>query len=203
MLSALEQSMTEQEMVDIHSVDSTIRVHLIYARKDNFTGEVLYTDLHHAFLHPKAAKALALAQKFLKEKHPTWSLIVFDACRPRRIQQKMWDKVKGTDEQNYVSNPAHGGGLHNYGMAVDISIVNAHGDTLSMGTRVDHMSYLSHINEESELVETGILSPQAHQHRQLLRRIMKKAGFHPLPSEWWHFNLIYRPEARKNYHYIK
>lgn len=37
------------------------------------------------------------------------------------IQQKMWNVVKGTKNDIYVSNPAHGGGMHNYGMAVDIT----------------------------------------------------------------------------------
>ena len=41
--------------VDVRSMDSTIRVSLMYARADNFTGRVLYTDLHEAYLHPKAA----------------------------------------------------------------------------------------------------------------------------------------------------
>lgn len=49
--------------VDVRSMDSTIRVSLMYARADNFTGRVLYTDLHEAYLHPKAARALAKAQK--------------------------------------------------------------------------------------------------------------------------------------------
>lgn len=202
-VSSVESSMQRQGMVDIHSVDSTIRVSLMYGRADNFTGEVLYTDLHHAYLHPKAAKALAEAQKFLKQERPDLSLIVFDACRPMRIQQKMWDKVKGTAVEFYVSNPARGGGLHNYGMAVDISICNAKGDTLTMGTKVDHMSSLSHIDGESELVQRKKLSASARQNRILLRKVMREAGFKPLRTEWWHFNLIYRAEAKKYYKFVK
>ena len=81
--------------VDVRSMDSTIRVSLMYARADNFTGRVLYTDLHEAYLHPKAARALAKAQKILKTSHPELSLKVYDAARPMHIQQKMWNVVAG------------------------------------------------------------------------------------------------------------
>lgn len=57
------QAMERAGFVDVRSMDSTIRVSLMYARADNFTGRVLYTDLHEAYLHPKAARALAKAQK--------------------------------------------------------------------------------------------------------------------------------------------
>ena len=48
-------SIEQQGMVDIHSLDKTIRVSLMYSRSNNFTGEVLYTDLTKAYLHPLAA----------------------------------------------------------------------------------------------------------------------------------------------------
>ena len=113
--SKTAQSMEAQGLVDITSLDSTIRVSLMYSRADNFTGKVLYSDLREAYLHPKAAKALAQAQKLLKDKRPDLSLIVYDAARPMTIQQKMWNVVAGTSKNIYVSNPKNGGGLHNYG----------------------------------------------------------------------------------------
>ena len=115
------------------------------------------------------------------------------------VQQKMWNKVKGTPQQNYVSNPANGGGLHNYGLAVDISIIDSNGDTLPMGTTVDALTPLSHIDKEQELVRKGKISSEAAHNRALLRTIMKKAGFRPLRSEWWHFNYTTRANARANY----
>lgn len=202
-LTPLERSMEAQGMVDVQSVDPTIRVSLMYGRADNFTGRVLYEDLHHAYLHPKAARALRLAQKYLKAERPELSLIVFDACRPMSVQQKMWDVVAGTSKDIYVSNPAHGGGLHNYGMAVDISICNAKGDTLTMGTKIDYMGARAHIDKETELMRAGRLTRRAVSHRQLLRRVMRKAGFRALRTEWWHFNYISRATAKKYYKYIK
>lgn len=79
--------------------------------------------------------ALKKAQAYLKQLRPDLSLKVYDAARPMHIQQKMWDKVKHTEKDIYVSNPAHGGGMHNYGMAVDITLCTLKGDTLDMGTK--------------------------------------------------------------------
>ena len=196
-------AMERQGMVNVQKMDSTIRVSLMYARPDNFTGDVLYTDLRDAYLHPKAAEALIKAQRRLKEIRPDLSIIIFDAARPMSIQQKMWDKVKGTSKYFYVSNPANGGGMHNYGLAVDISLCTVSGDTIPMGTRVDHMSSLSHITDEASLVAKGLISSEARANRELLREVMTYAGFKPLNTEWWHFNLVSRAVARKYYKVIK
>ncbi|MBR1889560.1 MAG: M15 family metallopeptidase [Alloprevotella sp.] len=202
--SPTELSMERQGLVDIQKVDSSIRVSLMYGRADNFTGQVLYTDLHTAYLHPEAAQALRKAQSLLQRLRPDLSLIVFDAARPMSVQQKMYNVVAGTPKNIYVSNPRNGGGLHNYGLAVDISICQkATGDTLQMGTLVDHMSPLSHTDKEATLRQQGKLSSKAIENRQLLRRVMREAGFRQLPSEWWHYNLRSRAEARQRYRLIK
>ena len=200
---ATAQQMERQGMVDVQTEDSTIQVSLMYARADNFTGTVLYDDLSQAYLHPKAAAALAKAQRRLKELRPELSLIVFDAARPMNIQRKMYDKVKGTSKYFYVSNPANGGGLHNYGMAVDLSICTAEGDTITMGALVDNMNDLSHIDNEEVLVKQGRLTSEALANRRLLREVMKYAGFTPLRTEWWHFNLISRATAKRYYKVIE
>ena len=168
-------------LVDIQSIDSTIVVDLMYSKADNFVGEKMYS----------------------REINPSLRLIIYDAARPMSVQQKMWNKVKGTRQQNYVSNPANGGGLHNYGLAVDVSIVDAKGDTLPMGTRVDALTSLSHIDRESELVRRGKISTEARRNRELLRMVMQKAGFRSLRSEWWHFNYTTRADAKANYRVVK
>ena len=119
--------------------DTSIAIDLMYARADNFVGRVLYADLREAYLHPVAMECLLKAQRLLREKHPEYRLIVYDAARPMSVQQQMWDVVKGSSKSRYVSNPAHGGGLHNYGLAVDISIADSLGRPLPMGTAVDHL----------------------------------------------------------------
>ncbi|MGN1255593.1 MAG: M15 family metallopeptidase [Bacteroidaceae bacterium] len=202
--SATAQSLEKQGMVDVSALDSTIHVSLMYARSDNFTGKVLYEDLREALLHPRAAKALCVAQRLLRQKRPELSLKIYDATRPMSVQAKMWQAVVGTAQQNYVSNPRNGGGLHNYGMAVDVTLCDAQtGDTLDMGTKVDFMGVESHIDRESDLVKQHVISQEAADNRILLRSVMKQAGFMPLRTEWWHFNLITRAQARARYKPIR
>ena len=207
--SATARRMAEQGLVDVLSVDSTIQVSLMYSRADNFTGKVLYTDLREAYLHPKAATALAKAQKALRILRPDLSLKVYDATRPMSVQQKMWNTVAGTSKQNYVSNPRNGGGMHNYGMAVDISICRVGGnipnaiDTIPMGATVDFMGDLAHTDREDLLVARHRMTEEARANRQLLREVMAVGGFKVLRTEWWHFNLCSREEAKRYYKAIK
>lgn len=202
--SATAKRMAEQGLVDIQAIDSTIQVSLMYSRPDNFTGKVLYTDLREAYLHPKAAAALAKAQQALKKLRPELSLKVYDATRPMSVQQKMWNVVAGTSKDIYVSNPRNGGGMHNYGLAVDITLCQAAtGDTLDMGTQVDFLGPYAHIDDEEGLVSRHIITKEAKQNRELLRKVMREAGYKPLRTEWWHFNLVSRAEAKANYKAVR
>ena len=188
--------------VNIAEADSSIAIDLMYTRADNFTGTLLYEDLKEAYLHPDAMKSLKQAQRLLKERRPGYSLIVYDAARPLSVQQKMWNVVKGTSKYIYVSNPSRGGGLHNYGLAVDISILDDKGTPLPMGTPIDHLGKEAHITEEATLVAQGKLTEQERENRLLLRQVMKEAGFRPLSSEWWHFNRVGRQTAKERYRVI-
>ena len=198
-----EVALSQAGYVNVRELDPTLQVSLMYARADNFVGSVLYDDLRQAYLHPEAAAALVKAQKRLKQLRPELSLKIYDAARPMHIQQKMWNKVKNTSMKIYVSNPVHGGGLHNYGLAVDITLCDAKGDSLPMGTKIDHLGIAAHIDQESQLVAKGTISKRAQQNRQLLRQVMRYAGFKPLRTEWWHFNFKSRAEAKRLYKVIK
>lgn len=202
--SAAERAMERQGMVDVGAMDTTLAVRLMYARADNFTGRVLYTDLRRAYLHPEAARALVRASGELRRRAPGMRLLVCDAARPMSVQQRMWDTVKGTPLHIYVSNPARGGGLHNYGLAVDVTLCDAAtGREADMGTPVDHLGPEAHVRGEEALVAAGKLSPGALANRRLLRRAMESAGFRVLSTEWWHFNLRTRAEARARYRVLR
>lgn len=201
-LIAQDYNMKRYGMINIQTADNSIRVELMYARPDNFTGHVLYKSLKKAYLHPNAMRGLIKAQRELKRLHPGYRLIVYDAARPMSVQQEMWNVVRGTSKDIYVSNPAHGGGLHNYGLAVDISILDENGKPLPMGTKVDHLGIEAHITNERNLVQRGKITKQERENRLLLRRVMRSAGFRALHSEWWHFNWCSRQEAKRRYKII-
>lgn len=194
----LDSKMEAYGLVDLKGVVPEAVVDLMYARSDNFTGVVLYTDLTKAYLRPKAAKALRKAQDELTRRSPGYRLKVCDASRPMSVQKKMYRVVRGTSKARYVSNPANGGGLHNYGMAVDITIVDGQGRELPMGTKVDHLGREANIDREESLVKQGVITRAEQRNRQLLRDVMKAGGWRPLKSEWWHFNLCTRAYARAN-----
>ena len=214
---AAGRSMEQQGLVNIKHVVPSIKVALMYARTDNFCNRVLYHDLRDAYVLPACAEALRKAQAELKRRRPDLSLCIFDATRPMSVQQTMWDAVKDTPKYFYVSNPAHGGGMHNYGMAVDISICKSSWndatwrdgatrcliDTIPMGAKVDHMGLVSHIDKENELVSHRLISREAFANRRLLREVMSAAGFMPLRTEWWHFNLCTRAWAKQNLRVVR
>ncbi len=200
--SRTAQSLDSLGLVDIADLDKTILIELVYATPDNFTGQVLYADLKEAYLHPDAAKAVIRAQQLLEQKRPGYRLVIYDAARPIHIQFLMWKLVKGTPQNIYVANPEKGGGMHNYGVAVDVSIVDPQGKVLDMGTPFDYFDIEAHITREKELVAEGKMSEEALQNRLLLRGVMQQAGFGTMYNEWWHFNLCNLEQAKKQYKLI-
>ena len=70
-------------LVNIAEADSSIIVDLMYTRADNFTGKVLYEDLHEAYLHPDAMKGLLLAQQELLALSGT---VVLELLEPLLLQ---------------------------------------------------------------------------------------------------------------------
>ena len=195
--SPMETRLREMGLLDVQELDATIGVHLVYATEENFMGEVLYRDLHKAFLLPEMAERVVRAQALLKAERPELSLMILDAARPLSIQRKMFHLVAGTTRNIYVSNPKHGPGLHNYGAAVDVTLVDTWGRLLDMGTEFDFFGPEAHTDNEALLVREGKISQEALENRRLLRRVMKEAGLKPLRSEWWHFNLMSREQARR------
>ncbi len=202
-LSADARRMAAQGLKNIADELPEVRISLMYTRTDNFTGKVLYDNLKEAYLHPITMEALRKADKRLRELRPDLRLMVMDATRPMSVQQKMWDAVKNTNHSFYVSNPRNGGGLHNYGLAVDLTLCRLNGDTLTMGVKIDNMTSLSHIDNEDELLRQGKISKEAYDNRRLLREVMRYAGFKALRTEWWHFNIRTRAQAKRYFKVVR
>ncbi len=208
--SAANQAKTEKEivlekmnLVDVSSLDDGIIVQLVYATPYNFLGKVLYKDLTRAYLQPEAAQKLLKAYKSLKKLRPDLTLVVYDTARPLSIQREMWDLVKNTEWDYYVADPNNGGGLHNFGLAVDLSICDSTGKSLEMGTPYDYFGYEANTDKEDELVRKGRISAKELENRLLLRKIMTEAGFKTIKSEWWHFNSCSLAEAKQKYKVIE
>lgn len=196
--SEIVQHLQKSGLVNVKSIDTGIVVNLKYASADNFTGQNLYGDFCEAYLQAEVAVMLGIAQKKLKEKHRNWNLIVYDAVRPRSVQQKMWNVVKNTYWKNYVSSPARIS-MHSYGVAVDLSIIDEHGKPIDMGTSFDDFSEKSQPRHETKFLQAKKLTQQQINNRLTLRNAMKSAGFRSIRNEWWHFEAMTREQVQTKY----
>lgn len=201
--SALEIELDSLGLVNVHEMDSTIRIDLKYSTPQNFIGIDVYGNFDQCYLQKEVAEKLVNAQKFLRQKFPYYTLIVFDAVRPLSIQQKMWDTIAlpAGEKIKYLSNPKHFS-LHNYGAAVDLSIVDDNGILLDMGTPFDFFGEKAHPVKEQELLASGELTQHQISNREILRSVMRKAGFFGIQTEWWHFNSCTREVAASKYQIV-
>lgn len=175
-----------------------IRVDLRYATPNNFVGRDLYSPHDCAWLHVEAAASLERVVAWLASRRPDLTPLVLDALRPQRVQQQLWDALEGTDLRLYLADPARGS-IHSYGMALDLTLVDADGVELDMGTGFDDMTELSHPALEEGFVLAGRLSEPQLANRRLLREAMLQAGFVGINTEWWHFDCGDRALVRATY----
>ena len=162
------------DLVDIETISPQIRLDIRYATQDNFTGQVLYPAARCLLRRP-VAERLERVQRELEEMG--LGLKVFDCYRPLSVQRQMWALVP---DERYVADPAKGS-RHNRGAAVDVTLVTAGGVELEMPTAYDDFSVRAHRDYDA-------LPAHVIANRGVLERMMVKAGFVPLPTEWWHFD---------------
>lgn len=188
-------------LIDIQSVDSTIRVDLKYASTDNFMKQQLYFTLNKLYLQKDVAERLGSVQNYLKTLHPDYSLLIYDGVRPIEVQQRMWnalDTIPVSERGKFVSNPKNHS-VHNYGAAVDLTIVDENGKPLDMGAGYDDIRKIAYPSLEAQFLANGELKSFQVENRKLLRKVMKSQGFINIPSEWWHFNAYSRNEVKRRY----
>jgi D-alanyl-D-alanine dipeptidase len=146
-----------------------------YATEDNFLKAKVY-DCAECLLRLKTVQALVSANEdFMKD---GYKIKLFDCYRPLSIQKKMWEIVSNPA---YVADPKKGS-IHNRGGAVDISLVDATGKELDMGTPFDFFGIQASHNYTK-------LSKKVLSNRKYLKKVMVRNGFNSFDSEWWHYNL--------------
>lgn len=194
-----------KDFVVVNAYDSRIQYDLKYATTDNFMHRILYDTLDKVYVREYVAKKLARAQVELNALKPGYRLLIYDGVRPLGVQQEMWDALDTIPPARrglFVSNPKNGS-VHNYGMAVDITILDEKGTPLDMGAGYDDMRKIAYPSEEDYFLKKGELKLFQVENRKLLRKVMKIAGFVNIPSEWWHFNAMSRAKVRLNYELIE
>ncbi|MGV8921110.1 MAG: D-alanyl-D-alanine dipeptidase [Pseudomonas sp.] len=167
--------MNNSPLVEVDAAALQLEIDLIYAGADNLAGKQIYLE-PHCLLHRDAEVCLRLASRLARQAGLT--LRILDAYRPPYAQYLLWEALPNPE---YVNDPALGS-HHSRGVAVDLTLVDAQGNALDMGTGFDDMREPSHQFYPN-------LPAEVQRNRLLLLGIMLAAGFKHIASEWWHYQL--------------
>lgn len=164
-------------LVEITEAQHGVRIALAYATAENFTGEPVYKADARCYLHPEAAKCLYKAVEIARIQG--YGITIFDAYRPTEVQWALWNH---TPDPEFLADPRRGS-PHSRGVAVDLTLTDADGSELDMGTPFDFFDARSHHGN------LGV-SAAAQRNRLLLMGIMTTAGWDFYRNEWWHYQLF-------------
>jgi len=165
----------QDALVDLEDLSGEFAYEIRYASPNNFMGETLY-DCGKCLLRPEVADAVLKANRYFLQLG--YRIRIFDCYRPLDVQKKMWAKVP---RATYVGNPYGNGSIHNRGAAIDITLETLEGCHVEMGSDYDHFGRAAHIDNYN-------FSKEILDNRKLLFEGMRKFGFSPIRTEWWHFS---------------
>ncbi len=190
---------TDPPLVDVLRLNGRFLADIRYATSDNFVGRQVYPAAR-CLLRPSVAAKMKKAQRWLDRHHRGLRLMFKDCYRPHSAQFELWKAVKGTPKSSYVANPnTRLGSIHSYGAAVDVTLANAKGQELDLGTPYDHLGRLSQPRYEKSYLAQGKLSRAQVRRRRILRAAMRHAGMRGIRNEWWHFNEGTGRDVRRRY----
>jgi D-alanyl-D-alanine dipeptidase len=172
-----EKGKKEADLVELTTLDKTIRLDIRYATANNFVGRPVYPEAR-AFLQRPAAEAVVKVNKELRKQGR--GLVIFDGYRPWSITKLFWGFVS-EDKRKFVADPAKGS-KHNRGCALDLSIYD-----LKTGKEIPMTSGFDEFSERASPDYTGG-TDEERRNRDMLRHLMEAAGFTVNPNEWWHFD---------------
>ncbi len=172
-----EANKREADLVELITLDNTIKLDIRYARTDNFVGKVVYSEAR-AFMQRPAAEALLRVHRKLKKQN--LGLVIFDGYRPWSVTKLFWE-VTPEDKRKFVANPEKGS-RHNRGCAVDLSIFD-----LKTGKLIEMPTEFDDFTDKASPKYSGATKTQT-KNRDLLRKMMEAEGFTVNDNEWWHFD---------------
>jgi D-alanyl-D-alanine dipeptidase len=172
-----EQDKRKAHLIELISLDDTIKLDIRYATENNFMGRKVYPEAR-AFMQKPAAKAIARVHKKLKKQG--LGLVIYDGYRPWTITKLFWDTV-APEQRKFVADPAKGS-KHNRGCAVDLGIFD-----VKTGLAVPMPSGYDEFTDRASPNYTGG-TEEERRNRDLLRSLMEAEGYTVNPDEWWHFD---------------
>jgi serine beta-lactamase-like protein LACTB len=170
-------SFATPELVELISLDPTLKLDIRYASNNNFLSTPLYATAK-AFLQKPAAEALVRVHRNLGE--DGYGLLIFDGYRPWHVTKVFWDATPAV-QRLFVADPDQGS-RHNRGCAVDLTLFDK-----ATGKPVEMVGVYDEMSDRSYPDYLGGTSRQRW-HRDLLRKAMEAEGFKVYEAEWWHFD---------------
>lgn len=165
------------DLVELVTLDPTIKLDIRYATTNNFLGVPCYTSAR-AFMERPAADALLRAHRALARQG--YGLLIHDAYRPWQVTKLFWEATPDSGRM-FVADPAKGS-KHNRGAAVDLTLYElATGKVVKMVGGYDEMSPRSFPDYPGG-------TSLERWHREVLREAMEAEGFTVNEHEWWHFD---------------
>lgn len=166
----------DDDFVNVLDYIPDLVVDLKYATTDNFTGQVIYTNSTAVYLRYGTVLKLMKVQSELRQQGLLLKL--WDGFRSLNAHQKLWNAYP---DAAYVANPATGGSSHSRGNTVDVTVVDAYGQELTMPTDFDDFTLLAD-RDYSDVSETAAANAT------MLQELMEEYGFVGYENEWWHFS---------------
>jgi D-alanyl-D-alanine dipeptidase len=173
---------------------------LVKYSSNDFVLEPMYFKWGHSDIEKQENRSGVVERlKEAKSKLPNGdNFKIWDGFRTLKVQKILYDdyyeRLKNqhpdfTHEklcqmvEIFVSPPSHDPlfpAPHNTGGAVDLTIVDADGKELNMGTPFDEFTERSFTNHFKE--------GEFYENRMMFKKIMESVGFANYFEEWWHYS---------------
>lgn len=174
-------SFANSKLIEVNQSNLDAVFDLRYATTNNVCKVELYNK-PLCFLHEEAFEKLQNASKAAK--NLGLRLKIWDAYRPFPVQKFMFNAFAHDEKYaGFVSDPETGSTPHCRGAAIDLTLLDASGQELEMGTYFDDFSDLAHHNCQK-------ISAEAQRNRILLVGLMTVCGWDNYSQEWWHYQLF-------------
>jgi serine beta-lactamase-like protein LACTB len=167
----------KSELVELTSLDPTIKLDIRYATTNNFLSTPFYATAK-AYMQRPAAEAVVRVHRKLAARG--YGLLIYDGYRPWSVTKMFWDATP-EKQRMFVADPSQGS-RHNRGCAVDLTLYDR-----KTGQPVAMVGGYDEFSDRSYPDYLGGTSRQRY-HRDLLRRAMEAEGFTVYDAEWWHFD---------------
>lgn len=165
------------DLVDVRAHIPDLSIDLRYATAQNVTGRPLYDQRLPSMLRRETAEKLKTAQALLRAQG--YGIRLWDAYRPPEVQEALHQA--GASTRMFLSPETVGWSRHCGGIAVDVTLVDAHNQEQRMPTGFD-------AGLQNASSQYGGSDPVVRLNLQILQRAMQQAGFTQVTAEWWHFD---------------